>query len=170
MSYRLLGAILIVTGCGGFGISMVSQEKHHEKLLCSLITAIQHMKWELQFRLTPLPQLLMDAGKTVGGDIGRILKASGHELSNQLMPDAVSCMQKVLSDQNDLPRNLRFLLRKLSSCLGNYDLPGQLEGLEAVEQACKEELQKLDADKYQRYKGYRTLGFCTGAALAILFI
>ena len=170
MSYRVIGAVLIVSGCGGFGISMMLSEKHHEKLLECLLQALQYMKWELQFRLSPLPQLLLGAGKQAGGETGVVLMEVSRELSGQLLPDAGSCVNKVLAAHQELPRDLRCLLRKLGTSLGTYDLPGQLEGLTAVETACSGCLEKLETDKALRFRNYRTLGFCAGAALVILFI
>lgn len=170
MTYRLIGAVLIVTGCGGFGISMMLSEKHHEKQLQCLLQALQYMKWELQFRLTPLPQLLFAAGKQAGGETGAVLMEASGELTQQLLPDAVSCIQKVLSSHPELPRDLRCLLRKLGSSLGIYDLPGQLEGLNAVDAAASQCLKSLEDGKTLRFRNYKTLGFCAGAALVILFI
>ena len=170
MTYRLLGAVLIITGCGGFGFSMVLGEKQKEQLFQKLLAAIQYMQWELSYRLTPLPELLQEAGKNCGGEVGDLLRAVSQELSQQLYPDASSCMQKVLSERRDQPRVFRALLRKLGLSLGNFDLNGQLEGLKSLERDCRKELKVLEDGRMQRFRSYETLGICAGAALAILFI
>ena len=170
MSYRLLGAILIISGCGGFGMSLVSNQRHQENLLHRLISAIQFMQWELQYRLTPLPELLAAAGKQGGGEIAAVLQAVSRELSAEVMPDAASCMQKILRQQDQLPRTARIQLRKLGSSLGCFDLAGQLEGLKEVERSCQAALQDMEKDRPQRFRCYKTRGFCGGLALVILFI
>lgn len=170
MTYRLLGAVLIIAGCGGFGFSMVLGEKQKESLFRKLITAIEFMQWELSYRLTPLPELLGKAGKNCGGEVGDLLMAVSRELTLQLYPDAASCMQKVLSERRDQPRNFRLLLRKLGLSLGNFDLTGQLEGLKSLQKECEKELKVLEDGRGQRFRSYETLGICAGAALAILFI
>ena len=170
MTYRLLGALLIIVGCGGFGFSMVLGEIQKERLLQKLISSIQYMQWELSYRLTPLPELLKKAGKNCGGEVGELLITVSGELSQQLYPDAASCMQKVLSEHRDQPRMVRMLLRKLGLSLGSFDLNGQLEGLKSLQHDCEKELKILEDGKMQRFRSYETLGICAGAALAILFI
>ena len=170
MTYRLLGAVLIIAGCGGFGFSMVLGEKQKERLHRRLISSIKFMQWELSYRLTPLPELLRKAGSNCGGEVGELLKAVSEELSQQLYPDAASCMQKVLSERRDQPRMVRLLLRKLGMSLGSFDLGGQLEGLKSLQADCEHQLKLLEDGKMQRFRSYETLGICAGAALAILFI
>ena len=170
MTYRLIGAVLIVTGCGSFGISLVMGEKHQERILQRLLSALKFMESELQYRLTPLPELLTLAGKQAGGEICEIFCRVSQELNDQILPDVCSCMQKVLQERADLVRSARKILRKLGQNLGAFDLPGQLDGLQEAEEQCKRELKKMEDGKAQRFRSYETLGFCTGLALAILFI
>ncbi len=170
MSYRLIGALLIIAGCGGFGFSMVLEQKKQENTVHRLLSALKFMQWELQYRLTPLPELCIRAGKQGGGLVQKILEQVAAELSSQVLPDVTSCMQKVLLTEQDMPRSIRVLFRKLGVSLGNFDLPGQLEGLQAVEKACQTELKRMENGKVQRFRSYETLGICAGAALVILFI
>ena len=169
MNYRWIGAVLIFAGCGGWGFTMASQYRRQEKLLKALSRALRAMRWELQYRLTDLPQLCREAGRQAGGPVGRILTEMGMQLEQQLAPDAASCMASVLPSEK-LPLSLRRLLSQLGSCLGRYDLSGQLEGLETVLEECGQQLEGLSQDRDQRLRNYGTLGLCTGAALAILFI
>ena len=170
MSYRWIGVVLVLAGCGGFGFSMAADHRRQERILHRLIAALRYMQWELQYRLTPLPELCRLAGKHAGGEVGKILRKTAQELEKQLSPDVCSCMQAALGENCDLPRLLRLMFRELGRSLGRFDLPGQLEGLQGLEKACKEELERLERGREQRIRSYETLGLCAGAALVILFI
>ena len=170
MTYRLIGAVLIIAGCGGFGFSMVLEQKKQAGLLHRMISALQFMQWDLQYRLTPLPELLLKAGRQGGGTVEKILTAVSQELIRQVYPDVASCMGKVLQEQQDQPRPVRLLFRQLGGSLGNFDLTGQMEGLKHIQQACENQLAELESGKAQRYRSYETLGLCAGAAMVILFV
>ena len=170
MYYRWLGALLIVTGCGGFGYTLTAEYKKQEILLKALLQSIKTMQWELQYRLTPLPELCQMAGKQAGGKIGKVFCGAAKEMEQQLAPNAESCLLQAISREPHLPHSIRLLLKQLGISLGRYDLSGQLEGLEAVAAACHEEQESLQEGRQERFRSYRTLSICAGAALAILFL
>ena len=170
MTYRWLGALLILAGCGGFGISMAVSCRRQEQLLGQLIEAAEFMQWELQYRLTPLPELCRMAAKESGGLVRTVLRELSQELEHQVTPDVSGCMQLVLNRKKDLPRPERLLFRRLGSSLGRFDLPGQLEGLEALRKFCARQRKALEQNRDVRLRSYATLGFCAGAALVILFV
>ena len=64
----------------------------------------------------------------------------------------------------------RSLLSQLGKSLGQLDLAGQLRGLAAAQEACRKELERVEAEKAGRLRCYRALGLCAGAALAILLL
>ena len=72
MDYKWIGAVLIVAGCGGFGFTLSSEHRRQEKSLRKLIAVLDFMACELQYRLTPLPDLFVAAGKETGGSLGRV--------------------------------------------------------------------------------------------------
>ena len=63
MSIKWIGAILVIVGCGGVGFSMAAAYRRQETALRELMGTLDFMSWELQFRLTPLPELCRRAGK-----------------------------------------------------------------------------------------------------------
>ena len=169
MSYRFLGAVLIVAGCGGFGTTLILNQKKQEHLLNSFLRGLTYMEQALTYRLTPLPELFLEAGNQAEGEIGNIFQKVSKELNLQVMPDAGGCIAKVLQETRDLPRPLRMLLRKLGSNLGNFDLSGQLESIRELKEICLQQLAELSDGKAQRFRNYETLCICAGLALAILF-
>lgn len=72
MSYRWFGAALVIAGCGGFGFSIASGYKREEGILRQLLRALNYMEWELQYRLTPLPELCRQAGKETRGTLREV--------------------------------------------------------------------------------------------------
>lgn len=170
MTYKWIGAALVIAGCGGFGFSLATGQKREEDALRQLIRVLRFMKWELQFRMTPLPELCRQAAGEARGQVRDVILYLATELEKQEQVDAAACMKAALIRSCDLPRSTKRLLMQLGRCLGRFDLAGQLEGLDSVRSACKAELRELANNRDARLRSYRTLGLCAGAALAILFL
>lgn len=170
MSWKWVGAILVIVGCGGFGFSLAASYKKEELALRQLINVLNFMECELQYRLTPLPELCRQAGKESTSQIKCVFLSLAEELEAQSEPDAVSCMASAIRSVPDMSRNLRKMFCSLGRTLGRFDLAGQLQGLESVRAECRLELEILTQNKDVRLRSYQTLGLCTGAALVIIFI
>ena len=170
MTIKWIGALLVIAGCGGVGFTMAASYKREERCLRAFVRALDYMTCELQFRLTPLPELCRAAGKECGGPAGQALMALSAELESQINPDADSCMYAALSKLGNLPASTVEALTLLGKSLGRFDLAGQLQGIEQVRVHCRRELASLENGRDQRIRGYQTLGVCAGAALAILFV
>lgn len=169
MSIKLVGAVLIIAGSGGVGLQIASAHRREEAGLRQLISALDYMTCELQYRLTPLPELCRYAAAEAGGCVSNVLLSLAKELEAQIAPDAAACMNAAVSIGNRLPHYVKNNLLRLGSSLGRFDLQGQLKGLEAVRQICSHDLESLSRDRDSRLRSYQTLGFCAGCALAILF-
>lgn len=170
MTAKLMGAVLVIAGCGGFGFSMAAAHVREERYLRCLISALEAMRSDLTYRLMPLPELCRFAGKTAGGTVGSVFMAYAAKLEAQISPDAQSCMNAVLENYPGFPKIAGEQLHSLGTSLGCFSLEGQLKGLDAVISQCKRELEKLGEGRAQRLRGYQTLGLCAGAAIAILFV
>lgn len=170
MTLRIMGALMVVGACGGFGLSLARESKREEYMLEQIIRVIEYMECELQYHLTALPDLCRGAAKEVTGEIQLILLAMGKELDYNIAPDAASCLGLVLSGKKDLPPRVQKILIKLSRSLGRFDLDGQIKGLKSVHKSCSRELKELEWNHDERLRSYRTLGFCAGTALVILFM
>lgn len=170
MSLKLMGAVLIIAGCGTVGFSMAAAHRREEAALRSLIRGLDFMGCELQYRLTPLPELCRRAAAETDGSVSQVLMQLATELEAQISPDAVSCMNAALAKTSRLPHRTKKNLQLLGSSLGQFDLQGQLTGLEAARKQCRLELDELSRDRDARLRSYQTLGLCVGSALAILFL
>lgn len=166
---RILGAACMVLGCGGFGFAMAAASRREEAELRLLLNALEYMSCELSYRQTPLPQLCRGAAEGERGSVPRFFQSLAGKLEQGDAPDVQVCVHEVLG-QMELSRTLAQLLRELGGTLGRFDLPGQLRGLEAAIRSTELALRTLRDGAQERRRSYQTLGLCTGAALAILFI
>lgn len=169
MLIKYTGAVLIVLGCAGTGFCLAASHCRELRMLRDLIAALDYMQCELNYRLTPLPQLCRMSGTHIGGEVGRILLMTADEMDKQIQPDAVCCLNMALQ-QRSLPPLTAERLRLVGNCLGQFDLSGQLTALREQRVQCASELDKLLREKDQRLRSYRTLGICAGAALSILLL
>jgi stage III sporulation protein AB len=170
MNFKWVGAILILCGCGGCGFSLAAMEIREERGLRRLITALDFMGCELQYRLTPLPELCRITGREAAGGIGVVFSKLAGELEAQATPDVHCCMAVALSESPGLPNSVRQAFTELGQTLGRFDLAGQLSGIASVSELCKRDLEGLQNNQDVRFRAYRTLGICAGIALVILFI
>ena len=169
MPIKWIGAVLVILSCSGCGFSMAAACKREEAMLVRLLHILEFMESELEYRQTPLPTLCRLAGENAG-NLKRVLDHLARELESQISPNAACCMDAALAQCRDLPRSVRSLFEQLGSCLGCFDLNGQMRELEAVRHHCEQALEQLRLHQNQRIRTYQTLGICAGIALAILLI
>lgn len=167
---RWVGAITVFICCGYLGFSKAANHKRAERDLRQILSAINYMECEIQYRLTPLPQLLGQAAKEISGVVGKVFAALANELENQISPDVTCCMETVLRRQMNIQEHTKEVLSVLGRCLGRFDLQGQLKELESVRGMCVRHLMTLETDRNTRLRSYQTLGLCAGSALAILLL
>lgn len=170
MDIRWIGAVLIITGCGGYGFMLCANELQAIRDLRQLVRILEFMMCEIQFHMTPLPEVCLMAGKEVPGPLSAVFIRMGQELSGNVFLDASSCMASALSCFPGADARTHQQLKLLGTNLGRFDLDGQLKGLESVRDSCRKELELLEDNRSVRLRSYQTLGLCAGAALAILLV
>lgn len=170
MGYEMFGAALIIGGCGEFGICLGASVRREVRELEGLLRALDLMENQLQYRLTPLPDLCRMAGKEASGAVGQVFENLARELDRQTAPEVAGCMKAALRQQRGLSPEMGRALAGLGRELGRFDLPGQLRGLERARGRCQRMLEEIRKNRVARLREYRTLGLCAGAALAILLL
>ena len=167
---KWIGAALIIGIFSWFGYSMAAAHRREEQALRSLIGALDYMQCELQYRMTPLPELCRQAGEQERNAVGYVLLMLARELECKVSPDAEQSMCIVLENGGNLPVYTRKAFELLGSTLGRFDLDGQIMGLENVRAFCRSELDKLSENRNEKLRNYQTLGLCAGTALAIILM
>ena len=170
MHIRIFGAVLIVISCSSVGYYLVLSHKREEDAIRQLINVLNFMECELQYRLTPLPELCRLAAVENRGIICDLMLMLANEMDRQISPDVASCMTAALSKFPRFPERAKRILIRLGGSLGRFDLSGQLKGLENARQTCRKELELLSNHRSDRLKNYQTLAICAGIALVILLV
>lgn len=170
MSVKIIGAVCILCACGGFGLHLAMSQKKEERTLREFMRVLDYLSCELQYRKTPLPQLCKQVSVSCSSVLQKIFGALADELEMQISPNVHICMKASLQKYQDIPKQTRRLLLKLSQTFGRFDLQGQLSELESIRIECQRELDYLSENRDVRLRTYQTLGLCAGAALVILFI
>lgn len=165
-----LGAILILAGCGSFALSVAVSYRRELRRLGILRQALRQMRWELEYRLTPLPELCRNGGRDCSGVIRTFFWNLARELDAHSEPEVGGCVYRAMESSRGLSPGIRRILRQMGRSLGRYDLSGQIQGLRGVEEACALEIQRLEAERTDRLRTYETLSLCAGAALVIVLI
>lgn len=170
MTYKWIGAVLVVVGCGGFGFSLAREAARQEQLLRELLDILDYMENELRGRLTPLPVLCGQISRRQRGVFRRLFAGLSRALREHRAPSAEDCLRLILGEYKELPGRVRKILLQLGRSLDRFDLAGQLKGLASAQSACRRELDNLTENREVRLRSYKTLGLCAGAALAVLLI
>ena len=170
MSIKWIGAILIFAACGGFGFKLITVHLYEEHTLRQLIRLLDFMSSELQYRLTPLPELCKQAASEGSGILASVFQQLSLELENQIKPDVYRCMLVVVSKIKHIPKRTKAELELLGRSMGRYNLGEQIKGLDSVRASCRQGLEYFNHNKENRLRSYQTLALCAGAALVILFI
>lgn len=170
MDMKWIGFLLIVFGCGGYGFAIAASHKSEMRSLRQLLTALDYMQCELQYHLTPLPDLCRQAGRDNRSKIDKILICISEQLDQNLSPDVKHSVDAALRSVTGIPERSVQAFELMGRSLGRFDAQGQIQGLESVRVYCRSELHNLEADADVRLRSYQTLGICAGAALAILFV
>lgn len=169
MTVKLVGALLVLIGCGGYGYMIAASHRTEVTYLRAYMHALDIMECELQYRLTPLPELCEIASTVCSGALCRMFVLLHKELDNQLSPNVEICVNNVLNLVK-LPQRTKEVVNLLGRSLGRFDTEGQIKGLHYVKAETKRILDALIQNQEARLRSYQTLGLCAGAALVILFI
>ena len=169
MYYKWIGAGLVTVSCGGFGILTAMTHRNEEATLARLADILTDMESQLRYHLTPLPELCQMASAHTTGKLKQFFLCLSEELTVQTSPEVSGCVHTALGQFPEIPKITREMLLQLGKSLGRFDLEGQIQGLEYVKTECLRNLASFRKDKEQRLRSYQTLGFCAGAALAVLF-
>lgn len=167
---KIIGALLIIFGCGGVGFSMCREHRQLERSLENLAGSLDLMVWELNYRMPPLGELCRTAANAGKGSVSIVLAKLADELEAQVMPDATACMMAALAAVPGIPTQTAEHFKTLGTSLGRFDLQGQIAGLEATAALCRRDLERLSRNRELRLRNYQTLGICAGVALVIILL
>ncbi len=170
MLMKIIGAILVVIAGGTVGFQICASHRRQERQLRMLIVALDFMECELQYKMTPLPDLCRQAAGECTGALQAVFLKLTAELEDQVSPDVGRCMASAVHSAKDLSQPVESALLELGQQMGRFDIEGQLKSLESVRSICRRQISALCENKDVRLRSYQTLGLCAGAAVAILLV
>ena len=141
-------------------------------LLHALLAALEAMKGEIEYRLTPLPELFAALGEGTEPVTAAFFRgcAAMMEADRALPPQLVlgRAMEQTTSLQ--WSARTRETVRNLAFSLGKFDLGGQVRAIELAQERLRAELAEVQAGSRARCRSYETIGICAGLALAVILL
>lgn len=166
---RLIGAVLTLLAGGGYAVVIGKEHRKKEGYYEQLLLILEHLSWQLQTSLAPLPVCCGEAAVCGRGKMAALFAHLSRKLENGGEDSAAACMVGCVAEQ-DFPLQLNQRLLQLGDTLGRYDLTSQVAGIQTIMELCKRDLQALSAERTKTVKSCQALGLCTGAAVAILLL
>ena len=131
----------------------------------ALIDALLRIRHELQYRLTPLPEIFAARGGSRNSEIAALLSSA------QTCTVGYACRQALAQTRGlSLSSAARGTILSLFDSLGRYDLEGSVQALDLALSRLREEVKALQNSAAARCRTYLTLGVCTGLAAAVILI
>ena len=170
MTVKLLGAVCVILGCGGFGFMIAANARREISALRQLISALDFIECDLNYRMPPLAQLCRLAAAITNGCIKRLLLHMAEELDQQKAHSVDKCIIAAIQHCPELPPLTAQRVMELGKSLGKFDLAGQIKCIRGINVENTRILDEITSDHIARFRSYKTLALCAGAALVILLI
>jgi len=170
MTIRILGATLILVGCGYYGFFLAAAYRKETSCLASFIEMLDYFACELQYRSPPLAELFSGFAHTRKNHISDFCGFVSDEIERQICPNAKECIRAALQKRGNMPKETAAMLMKFGATLGMFNADGQLIEIRNTRNEAQHKLDQLLSNQDTKTKNYKTLGLCAGAAIAILFI
>lgn len=169
---RIVGMVLVAGASASAGFGAALRVRQSISQMRQLSSALEVMRCELQYAMTPLPQLCDVVAKTAKGTIHTLFLNLGKGLTGEDNCDTSQAMRQAIGQTRALalPEDILFSLLELGQTMGKFDLNGQLSILEMTQKRIQMCLERYERDQNQRCRSYQALGLCAGAALIILMI
>ena len=167
---KVLGAVLVVLGAGGFGFARAIQFYRQLHQLRDFLSAVEILKCELNYTLCPLSVLCEHTAERSKGACAQYFRNFSKRITEggPRGKSAAAAMEETKG--LSLPPDAQMALLELLSSLGRYDLDGENRLLQLTGQRLRSALERFENEKKPLARGYAVLGFTAGIALVILFI
>lgn len=169
---RLFAALLILIGTSTVGFGACFSAAREIRQLRQLQAALTVMKNEMTYKAAELPQMLCTMKQTVGGSVGAWLALCGEKMLAEPMAEPAGIIMEALENTPELcfARSARNTVFTLAGQLGSYDTEGQLRAIALAEKELTEQTKLLEESRTERSRSYKTLGICSGLAIAVILL
>lgn len=166
---RLIGAAVMFLGSTYIGFSAASRVRSGLKTLRQLRHSLELMRCEISYTQTPAVKLCGILSKSSDGAVRSFYEAFAEQLPECSGNTAV-CEALVQKYLPSMPQEVTLAMTQLLSSFGRFGEDEQLQLIDAAYEKICTSIENISAEKQQRCKCYRTLGVCTGLAIAVLVL
>lgn len=167
---KAAGILCVILGASGAGFSMALGVRRSISVMQQLLAALEQMKSEMEYRKTPLPELMRVLAVSARGGLADFFGCLSDDLHLRQEGSVYAIVRKNLAatPAGVFSPQVRHILLNLGSGLGKYDLPGQLRAVDLAMDRLRSLLEQCQAEQRSRIRSYCTLGVCAGLAIAII--
>lgn len=167
---KLIGACLLLIGSGGLGVAAVAYLQSRVDCLRAFSAAVGLMGKELDFRLTPLPDLFLLMAERTAAPVSNFFETCRKGVLTDLGVGGLSQIWSSALRTNHLPLHLEEIqtLETLGIALGRYDADNQRRILEYTGEELRLHLRKAEAERLNMGRVYGTLCLSAGALMMIV--
>lgn len=168
---RLAGAILLLTGGVGVGLSAVRRLERRVTALRSLVGALELLERELDFRLPPMKELITETARRSAEPAARFLRVCAENMDRLEGRPLSRLWQQTAREELPAlkPCDLEALC-SVGAVLGRYDAESQRSVLSAARERLESYLTQALDERRRQGRVYTTLGAAAGAFLVILLL
>ena len=169
---RLLGALLIVLACTGYGLARIAQLRAANAARAGVCKVLEQLRAEISERRTPMREIALLLRKDAPPPCRAWFAALAEALEQPDGRRFSTLWRQTLQTRAGLPLSAEELetLCLLGLSLGRYDAPEQCAAIDR----CLRELERfrIHAEEQARIRGrlYPGLGLSAGLFLAVLLI
>ena len=169
---KMIGIVMVVSATSIAGISMARQVRGYTSLLQQLVVALELMKGEIEYRKTPLPELMRVVSLSSGERLRPFFAAISNDLYAKNENTVYGIFRRNLEKVSVtvLPSSVRQILLNLASGLGKFQVEGQMRAIELAMVRMEELIEDSRVEQKGRVKSYCTLGVCSGLAIGIMLL
>jgi stage III sporulation protein AB len=170
--FKGMGLFCVVLAASWTGFGFARAVRRQAAQLRQLVTALEFMKSEIQYRMTPLPELFGQLAGSPDPAVGGLFGLCAGFLRHDRTCPPAAAFQKALGEERRLVLSgeTRQTLLALGLALGRFDVEGQCRSIELAERRLQKESDELEAKKRARCRSYETLGICAGLAIAVILV
>ena len=167
---KLIGISFIIFSTASVGLRFAHAVKQRCDVIGQLILALRMLKSELLTHGTPFPEAFGVIAASSQGSTAEFFASAAKTMAKKRWISPSDSLLLAEVHLVDLPEEdpVRKIVREFSLGIGKFDLDGQVKSIDNTLSRLEFVLHTAEQDKSVRCRIYRSLGLCTGLALAIL--
>lgn len=166
---RAMGAALLLSGSAGLGLAAVRRLERRVTALRSLTEALELMERELDFRLPPMKELILETARRSAEPASGFLRTCGERMDELEGRPLSGLWRQAAVEKLPALKNCELeTLFSVGAVLGRYDGEGQRCAIAAARERLTCILSEATEERRRQGRVYGALSVTAGAFLVIL--